>query len=549
MTFTDFMGHKDLGEKTVLFMIDAFFAAQSNSGIPLHLWQMAPFSNDWPSSLFMSQDGVAIDAVALDFYLEEFPQGPKDDPDRLLYCDKYLEEAASIGNPPSGTAYDPEQDGSVLKGSLGVLEHWNNAIDKQYSRNISPDGKGIELLYSFIGSGPDTLSLSVINGTGSGIYPEKTVVTVSADPAPEGQMFDRWTGNTVPLEDIYDSITTFIMPTTGNQTITATYRDIVVSGDDMILENHCNSTDRNNFRMDASHSRGGNDNWAWFAAGDESDAHLFMYFRETSLKHTGDKLTLSMLYKSGSADGLNTANSTANTFRLGLFNNNDAKVADISGISNPGFAYYTGYYGGFGIQSDPEIFKRITDQNSLILDNAGTSLGTGMQDSPMTGNEPRTMTLSIEKTVRGNLVTFTNDYTGSFRFSLLDSSDIENTFNTLAIGIDDTPELLDWLYIDRIEVILYRNDITAIQDYSLISPEVKVYPNPASKYLSIELDGNEHGYDIIIYGVSGRKVAEKRNINTQKVQFNCEGWENGPYLFQIVSNKMTIKSGILLIEK
>lgn len=49
-------------------------------------------------------------------------------------------------NPPSGTFYDPENDGTS-PGRLGVREHWNNPIDRQYSRNLGT-GEGIETLIS-----------------------------------------------------------------------------------------------------------------------------------------------------------------------------------------------------------------------------------------------------------------------------------------------------------------------------------------------------------------------------------------------------------------
>jgi parallel beta-helix repeat protein len=55
----------------------------------------------------------------------------------------YLHEAALAHNPPSGTFYDPERNGIPLS-SLGVHEHWNNPVDKQYSRNLGT-GDGIEL--------------------------------------------------------------------------------------------------------------------------------------------------------------------------------------------------------------------------------------------------------------------------------------------------------------------------------------------------------------------------------------------------------------------
>lgn len=47
-------------------------------------------------------------------------------------------EAAMADYAPSQTQYDPEGDGSTLK-SLGVAEHWNNAVEKKYTK--------IELVY------------------------------------------------------------------------------------------------------------------------------------------------------------------------------------------------------------------------------------------------------------------------------------------------------------------------------------------------------------------------------------------------------------------
>jgi hypothetical protein len=139
MTFVDYMGHQDLGEKTVLFMTDFLLASETVGEIPNHKWKMAPFNDNWPCSLLVSQDGVAIDSVALDFLRNEFP-----DAIDIEYCDMYMHEAANADNPQSGTFYDPEQDGSSLN-SLGTHEHWNNANEKKYSRNQGT-GFGIELI-------------------------------------------------------------------------------------------------------------------------------------------------------------------------------------------------------------------------------------------------------------------------------------------------------------------------------------------------------------------------------------------------------------------
>jgi Domain of unknown function (DUF362) len=136
--FVDFLGHKDMGEKTVLFLMDALYANDLVDDPPHLKWKMAPFDGQWPSSLFASQDGVALDSVSLDFLRSEWPNLAD-----LSYCDDYMREAALAGDPPSKAVYDPEGDGTRLT-SLGVHEHWNNAVDKKYSRNLGKDA-GIEL--------------------------------------------------------------------------------------------------------------------------------------------------------------------------------------------------------------------------------------------------------------------------------------------------------------------------------------------------------------------------------------------------------------------
>jgi len=141
--YPDFMGHKDLGGKTMLFLVDGIYGNKFVNQVPAFKWKLAPFNNNWPCSLLASQDGVAIDTVGLDFAINEWPDAPE-----MLYSDYYLEEMALANNPPSGTVYDPERDGTKLT-SLGVTEHWNNAIDKKYSRNLKT-GNGIELVYALV---------------------------------------------------------------------------------------------------------------------------------------------------------------------------------------------------------------------------------------------------------------------------------------------------------------------------------------------------------------------------------------------------------------
>jgi hypothetical protein len=62
----------------------------------------------------------------------------------LVGTDDYLLQAADSSLWPEGIIYDPENDGTPIK-SLGVHEHWNNASDMQYTRNLGT-GDGIELV-------------------------------------------------------------------------------------------------------------------------------------------------------------------------------------------------------------------------------------------------------------------------------------------------------------------------------------------------------------------------------------------------------------------
>ncbi len=137
----DLMGHKQLGGKTLLYMIDGLYAGKHAKEPAPRKWNTPPFNGDWTSSLFVSQDPVAIDSVGFDFLWAEWDDAP-----HQSGTNDYLIEAALADNPPSGTFYDPDHKGPVTRlTSLGVYEHWNNPTDRQYSRNLET-GQGIELI-------------------------------------------------------------------------------------------------------------------------------------------------------------------------------------------------------------------------------------------------------------------------------------------------------------------------------------------------------------------------------------------------------------------
>jgi hypothetical protein len=131
----DLMGHKQLGGKTMLYMLDGLYTAEQNEG---NVFKWASFNDHWASSLVASQDPVAIDSVGLDILRGE-PRATQ----LRGNADNYLHEAAQANKPPSGTVYNPDKSGVLA--SLGVHEHWNNPTDKKYSRNLGRK-QGIELI-------------------------------------------------------------------------------------------------------------------------------------------------------------------------------------------------------------------------------------------------------------------------------------------------------------------------------------------------------------------------------------------------------------------
>ena len=154
----DLLGHKKLGGNTVLFVVDGLWSGRGANLEPVK-FKMAPFNNDWPSSIFMSQDPIALESVCYDILKAEFTSDKHAETyPQMVGVDDHLHQAADSANWPAGVRYDPENDGIPI-GSLGVHEHWNNAMAMDYSRNLRT-GNGIELLkLNAVASAADEVAL------------------------------------------------------------------------------------------------------------------------------------------------------------------------------------------------------------------------------------------------------------------------------------------------------------------------------------------------------------------------------------------------------
>jgi hypothetical protein len=145
-TQVDLMTDSLLSGKNLIYIMDALWGTDYELDFPLK-WKMQPFNNQYTSSIFVSLDPVAIESVGYDFLRSEFTIESGQDPSvQMPGVDDYLHQAADSTNWPSGIKYDPNNTG-VHVFSLGVHEHWNNATDKKYTRNLNPTtGTGIELI-------------------------------------------------------------------------------------------------------------------------------------------------------------------------------------------------------------------------------------------------------------------------------------------------------------------------------------------------------------------------------------------------------------------
>jgi uncharacterized protein (DUF362 family) len=143
----DLIGHSDLGGKTMLYLVDGLFSGVHPRDPAPQRMQSPPFNGQWSCSLLASQDPLAIDSVGFDLLSTEWP-----DFARKGGVDDYLHEAALANDPPSGTFYDPDHATATRRlPSLGIHEHWNDPLERKYSRNLGT-GEGIELVSVKLGS-------------------------------------------------------------------------------------------------------------------------------------------------------------------------------------------------------------------------------------------------------------------------------------------------------------------------------------------------------------------------------------------------------------
>lgn len=175
----DYMGHQDTGGKGLIYIIDGIWAGENWEGL-IKKFKSDPFNDDYPNSIFIGQDPVALESVCFDVLFQEYSVDDTKENYPILYKEEvadYLSQCASSDYWPADIVYDPEGDGSPLT-SLGVFEHWNNPADRQYSRDLGT-GNGIELNYYLLESPTSTK------------YTLRNTITASPNPFSEYTVFSH----------------------------------------------------------------------------------------------------------------------------------------------------------------------------------------------------------------------------------------------------------------------------------------------------------------------------------------------------------------------
>jgi Divergent InlB B-repeat domain len=143
---------------------------------------------------------------------------------------RYRAPADSFGNVAEIEFYrDGQKESGVTFGTPGSWNDQGNSFHRVFDENVNTFFDALIPTGAY--AGIDTLgvpplgshSLQVLNGSGTGVYPVGTVVTVRANPLPEGEEFAGWAGDISVLADPSLPTTTATVPV-GNVSLTATSR-------------------------------------------------------------------------------------------------------------------------------------------------------------------------------------------------------------------------------------------------------------------------------------------------------------------------------------
>ncbi|OVE75354.1 hypothetical protein BVX98_07765 [bacterium F11] len=238
--------------------VDFYVGREEN---PIGTDTTAPYSIDWDTTL--QPDGyTSIRAVATDpsgntgedFGYIYIQNGPDETPPQVFFEMPYKDATVSGLTDVFVMAYDQSYglEPNDMEGNQGIVSidvfldenshpmatSETSPLEFKWNTNTIPNGThtltakatdeagniGEQTITVTVTNGTPYI-LTVTNGTGGGPYAEGDEVAVEANPPPEGQEFDRWTGETNGIDNIFVAHTTVTMPA-AHVEITATYKTV-----------------------------------------------------------------------------------------------------------------------------------------------------------------------------------------------------------------------------------------------------------------------------------------------------------------------------------
>ncbi|MFT7148380.1 MAG: hypothetical protein ACI82Q_000228, partial [Nonlabens sp.] len=101
----------------------------------------------------------------------------------------------------------------------------------------------------------------------------------------------------------------------------------------------------------------------------------------------------------------------------------------------------------------------------------------------------------------------------------------------------------------RINISGEATIVTANDDDIIDSDEVKLFPNPAQKYVTIDLSEiPQTRPNLMIINLSGKSVWEMKNVSVPKVTVDVSNYPTGTYLIKVSSNMGTVIKKLLILK-
>jgi hypothetical protein len=182
-------------------------------------------------NIFMREDGNIVDKIVLTTNASYAPAGtdtgPAESPKHAdtEYVLTVIDGSGS-GDYGAGSVVpitaDPAPAGMVFDQWDGDVDYVTDVFAASTTFIMPASHASIQATYK---SDQSLYTLTVISGTGDGEYLESTVVPISADTAPAGKVFDKWTGDTASVASVSSADTTVTMPA-ASVLVTATYKNL-----------------------------------------------------------------------------------------------------------------------------------------------------------------------------------------------------------------------------------------------------------------------------------------------------------------------------------